>query len=65
MTREAAAKNFLILKKYNFNLEKAIESQKLSPLKYGSEFRPPKTLQTIFEHHPLWTRMEQLLTNGS
>ncbi len=65
MTREAAAKNFLILKKYDFSLETAIDAQTVSPLGYSSfEFGPPKTLQRTFQHHPLWTRMEQLLTNG-
>ncbi len=57
--------NFLILKKYNFNLEKAITAQKSSPLGYGSEFRPPQTLRKVFKHHPLWAQMEQLLINGS
>jgi hypothetical protein len=48
MTREAAATSFLILKNYGFKLEKATNTQKLSPLGYGCEFRPPKTLQRIF-----------------
>jgi hypothetical protein len=43
MTEEAAEKNFMILKKYDFDLEKAINAQKSSPLGYGSEFRPPQT----------------------
>ncbi len=55
LTTEAAEKNFLTLKKYNFNLEKAILAQRISPLGYGSEFRPPATLRRIFKHHPLWT----------
>jgi hypothetical protein len=53
MTREAAAKSFLILKKYGFKLKKATNTQKLSPLGYGCKFRPPKTLQQFFLHHPL------------
>jgi hypothetical protein len=65
MTKEAAAKNFLILKKYDFNLGKAIKAQRLSPLGYGLEFKPPDTQTKIFRHHPLWARMEQLLINGS
>ncbi len=63
LTEEAAAKNFIILKKYNFDLEKAIDAQKSSPLGYGSKFRPPHTLRRIFQHHPLWARMEHLLIN--
>jgi hypothetical protein len=36
VTEEAALKTFLVLKKYNFDLEKAINEQKSSPLGYGS-----------------------------
>jgi hypothetical protein len=55
----------MILKKYDFDLEEAINAQKSSPLGYGSEFRPPQTLRRIFKHHPLWERMERLLIEGS
>jgi hypothetical protein len=41
MTQEAAAKNFFLFKQYNFNLGRAVEAQKLSPLSYGSEFKKP------------------------
>ncbi len=60
MTKEAAAKNFLILKKYNFDLGNANKAQRLPPLGYDSEFKPPDTLVKIFTHHPLWAQMEQL-----
>jgi hypothetical protein len=65
MTAEAAEKNFLVLKKYNFDLDKAILAQKSSPLRYGSEFRSPRTLGQIFLHHPLWPQMKDLLISGS
>ncbi len=65
MTEEAAKKNFMILKKYDFDLEEAINAQKSSPLGYGSEFRPPQKLRRIFKHHPLWERMECLLIERS
>jgi hypothetical protein len=65
MTMEATAKNFLIQKKYNFDLGKAIEAQRLSPLGYSSKFKPPDTLKKIFRYRPLWPRMEQLLIKGS
>ncbi len=65
LTEEAAKKNFMILKKYDFDLEKAINAQKTSLLGYGSEFRPPQTLRRIFKHHPLRERMEHLLIEGS
>jgi hypothetical protein len=53
LTFDAAERNFMILKKYNFDLATALEAQKSSPLGYGSEFQPSKTLQKIFASHPL------------
>ncbi len=55
----------MILKKYDFDKEKAINAPKSSPLEYESEFRPPQTIRRIFKHHPLWERMERLLIEGS
>jgi hypothetical protein len=65
LTEEASEKNFTILKRYDFDLAKAIHTQKSSPLGYGSEFRLPKTLMKIFKHCHLWGRMERLLIEGS
>jgi hypothetical protein len=65
MAQEAAVKNFLLFKQCNFNLGRAIEAQKLSPLSYGSEFKKPQVLKNIFNNHPLWARMESILTKGS
>ncbi len=65
LTEEAAEKNLMILKRYGFDLAKAIHAQRSSPLGYGSEFRLPKAPMTIFKHHPLWGRMECLLIEGS
>ncbi len=62
---EAAEKNFMILKKYSFDLGQAIEAHRSSLLGYGSEFWPPATLRKIFWSHPLWQRMERLLFKGS
>ncbi len=56
MMQEAAAKNFLLFKQYNFNLGRAIEAQKFSPLSYGSEFKKPQVLKNIFKNHPLWEK---------
>ncbi len=55
----------LSLKRYGFDLGRAIEAQKLSPLGYGSEFKKPQVLQKIFKNHPLWARIEGLLIKGS
>jgi hypothetical protein len=65
LTEEAAEKNVMILKRYDFDLAKAVFAQRSSPLGYGSEVRLPKTLMKIFKHHPLWGRIEHLLIKGS
>ncbi len=65
LTNEAASRNLCILKRFNRNLQQAIDAQPNSPISYGSEFRSPITLAPLFEHHPNWTRLRQLLSNGS
>ena len=65
MTSAAAEKNFLVMKKYGMDLGKALSAQRLSPLGYGSEFRPPGTLERIFSNHPNWGRMKKILEEGS
>ena len=65
LTSEAAAKNWLVLKKYNLNVKDALEAQKSTPLQYGSEFRSPAVLEPLFEKHPNWPHLKDILTNGS
>ena len=65
LNKESAAKNLCILKKYGKDLGKAIEVQSKSPLGYGSEFRPTSTLENIFNSHPNWSRMKDILENRS
>jgi hypothetical protein len=63
---EAAHKNFILLKrKFGGDLLKALLAQSNSPLGYGSEFKPIKTLELIFKNHPSWSRMKRILTQGS
>ena len=64
-TNEAAEKNFLVLSKYDFDVEKAIRAQAGSPVGYGSEFRPTHQLEKVFSRHPNWLRMKSILENGS
>ncbi len=63
---EAANKNFILIK-HNFggDLQKALLAQSDSLLGYGLEFKPIKMLEPIFKNHPSWSRMKQVLTNGS
>ena len=65
LNKESAAKNFCNLKKYGKDLGKAIEAQSISPLGYGLEFRPTSTLENIFNRHPNWIIMKNILDNGS
>ena len=57
--------NLAVLEKYEFNLGKALEAQRDSPLGPGKEFRPVDVLSAVFSHHPLWSRMKEILTSGS
>ncbi len=59
-------KNFIILKqKFGGDLSKALLAQSNSPLGYGSEFKPIKTLELIFKNHRTWNRMKWVLENES
>jgi hypothetical protein len=62
---EGKVHNLAVLKKYDFDLGKALEAQQSSSLGYGKEFKPPAVLKEVFGLHPLWKRMEAILTNGS
>jgi hypothetical protein len=65
LTKEAAAKNFLVLRKYCFSLEAALSAQKGTQLEYGSEFRTVEELAPVFELHPLWDDIKGTLTSGA
>jgi hypothetical protein len=64
LTMAAAKKNYLMLGKYYFDLAAAIAANKTSPMGYGSEFRKPDVLQPLLSMHPLWLKLEDILTNG-
>ena len=65
MTSEAAEKNFLVLKRFNFDVKAALAAQAKSPMGYGSEFRKRDILSPLVQHHPLWPRLEKILKHGS
>jgi hypothetical protein len=65
LSDRAAEHNIKILEKYEFDLGKALEANKNSPLSYGSEFRDQNELRKIFSLHPLWPRWEAILSRGS
>jgi len=62
-TLDAAKHNWQILQQYA-NLGEAINAEGNSPLRYGSEFRSPSSLERIFTHHPLWPRLRNILSSG-
>jgi hypothetical protein len=65
LSDDVAAHNLGALSKHEFSLGKALDANKCSPLGYGSEFRHPDELRKFFGLHPLWPRMEAILTSGS
>ena len=65
LTNDTAEHNLAVLAQHDFDLEKTLAAQKDSPLGPGQEFRPPDVLRSVFCLHPLWLKMEDILTNGS
>ena len=63
-TLEAAEINTAILKKYDFNFQKAIDAQCNTIMHVGSEYRPLEDLECIFEQHKDWEKFKTLLTKG-
>ena len=64
LTSEAAMKNYLVLRKYNFDFEAALAANSSSTLGYGSEFKDAKTLEPLFKFHPFWPRLKSILEQG-
>ena len=58
LTEEGAAHNLEVLRRYDFDLGKALKAQENSSLGNGKEFRPTAVLQNVFGLHPLWQRMK-------
>ena len=66
LTEEAATHNSAIIKSHDFDSTTTMD--KLTPgtqLQYGLELRPASDLKYILHHHPLWKKIELLLTHGS
>jgi hypothetical protein len=64
MMSEAAEKNFLVLKSFNFKVKAALAAQAKSPMGYGSEFRNGEILLPLVQYHPLWPCLEKILKHG-
>ena len=65
MTTTAANANWEVLRRYGRCLASAIDGHTGTPLQYGSEFRSVNTIRPVLGSHPLWPRIEALLTDGS
>ena len=53
------------MNKYEKDLSKAIAAEFNSSLGYGSEFIPTNNLDVLISRHPNWTRIKNILENGS
>ena len=62
---KAAKENTKVLELFGNDLTKAIQVDKNSILKPGSEFRPWAFLKPIFQGHPLCKQMQEILTTGA
>ena len=65
LSESAALHNLEILNKNSINLGKALRANENSSLGYGPEFWKPQEFKKVFGFHPLWSRMESILRNGS
>ena len=65
LTREAALRNYLVMKRHNLDMQKLIESQANTPMYYGSEFRETQVLEPLLVRHPNWSHLKSILENGS
>ena len=61
---EAAKINTEILKRHDWNFQKAIDTQENSIMQAGSEYRPLDDLECIFKHHKDWEKLKVLLSKG-
>jgi hypothetical protein len=56
--------NCHILEANNFDLQKVIHADPLSPLQPGSEWRPVPLLDPIFHDHPFWPNVQSQFNHG-
>ena len=63
-TEEAAVFNTNVLKKHDFDFEKAVESEKNSILTPGSEFRHIDNISKIWKFRENWEEIRSILTKG-
>jgi hypothetical protein len=65
MFHEAANANLDFLRQHHFHMNHAIAAQPGSPVSFGSEFRLMCLLELVFKHHPLWSKVKSVLSEGA
>jgi hypothetical protein len=63
--KSVAIHNWETIAKFGSFLENTLQSFKNSPIHYGSEFKPVCILAPILKHHKCWSRLKEMLSNGS
>ena len=63
-TLEAAQLNSEVLKKYEYNFEKAVAGENNSILTPGTEFRKVENIEKIWKHRENWEKIKSILING-
>jgi hypothetical protein len=65
MSHAEAANNLSFLYQHDFHMNIASAAQPISPVSFGSEFRPSCMLEPVFEHHTLWSKVKNILSEGA
>jgi hypothetical protein len=65
ITTEAASHNMSVIQRHNNNISNVLDAHQHTFLKYGSEFRPIRTLEKLLMHHHRWPKFKSIIENGS
>ena len=63
-TRDAAKFNTKLLKRHKYDLEVALEKEDGTMLEPGSEFRAVEQIESLFQKHELWPKMQSIVDKG-
>eukprot|EP00957_Ditylum_brightwellii_P165736 12618821-Ditylum_brightwellii.AAC.1 len=59
LNEEFAMRNSNTLKKYGYNMSRAIAGNERTTMWYGLEFRSPDKLRELMSHHAYWNRLDK------
>jgi len=65
LSHEAALHNMTLIQEHGNNIQNYLEKNEDTFISFGSEFRPPDTLEPLLCRHPNWQRFKLLLQKGS